>query len=441
LTRVHFDFGAFRRLIHFATKRCAEEHLARVAGSLTFTTVLSLVPLLTVAFALFTAFPIFSSFQAALQGFLAGHLMPAQFNSQIFKYLDQFSSKARGLTTAGLGVLVVTSVMTMMTVESAFNVIWRVRKARPLAQRVLVYWAVLTLGPILFGMSLSISSFLFSESLVLSGDRQMPKLIFGLLSSSTVPITALAFTMLYAYLPNCRVEWRDALAGGIVAAIAFEFAKRGFGLYVRRVPTYAAVYGAFAAFPIFLLWVYLSWLITLIGAMIGSTLPLIREGHFQRPSFSGSALLDALEVLARLSLARERGEGGVSELDLARGLRADSDNVAGLLDRLENRELIARLYDGGLARRFVLLANPAVLSLKSLFDFLVVDREEMLYQLGLSATNLDAAALMEALGGAALDRPVSTLIKSSTLQPARLPGMAGAGEAAPALAAPNAAKG
>ena len=135
----------------------------------TFTSVLSLVPLATVAFALFTAFPIFGSFQSSLQDFLAVHLMPSQINSQIFKYLNQFASKAKGLTTVGMIILFVTSVMTMMTVESAFNVIWRVRKPRPLAQRVLVYWAIITLGPILFGCSLSISSYLFAQSLALRG--------------------------------------------------------------------------------------------------------------------------------------------------------------------------------------------------------------------------------------------------------------------------------
>ncbi|MDC6131162.1 YihY family inner membrane protein, partial [Burkholderia gladioli] len=168
MPKLSVDLVTIRRLARFAAKRGAEDRIPQVAGSLTFTTILAVVPLVTVAFALFTAFPMFSSFQSSLQGFLADHLMPAQINNQIFKYLNQFSAKAKGLTTAGLIVLVVTSVMTMMTIESAFNVIWRVRKSRPFAQRVLAYWAFITLAPLLFGISLSISSYLFTKSLAIA---------------------------------------------------------------------------------------------------------------------------------------------------------------------------------------------------------------------------------------------------------------------------------
>ena len=287
MSRVRFDLDTLKRLAQFAAQRSSEDRIPQVAGSLTFTTMLSLVPLATVAFALFTAFPIFASFQMSLQIFLADHLMPAQLNSQIFNYLNQFASKAKGLTTIGMIFLFVTAVMTMMTVESAFNVIWRVRKARPIAQRILVYWAIITLGPILIGVSLSISSYLFTQSMAFTAAQHIPPVIEWALTGAALPLTALAFTMLYVYLPNCRVEWRDAVIGGVTAAIAFELAKRGFGYYVRRIPTYTAVYGAFAAVPLFLLWMYLCWFITLAGAMIASALPAIRIGQFHRPDFRG----------------------------------------------------------------------------------------------------------------------------------------------------------
>jgi len=125
------ELDTLKRLARFAVKRSREDCIAQVAGSLTFTTMLAIVPLATVAFALFTAFPIFAKFQASLQMFLAQHLMPDQINSQIFKYLNQFASKAKGLTTVGMIILFVTSVMTMMTVESSLNEIWRVAKPRP----------------------------------------------------------------------------------------------------------------------------------------------------------------------------------------------------------------------------------------------------------------------------------------------------------------------
>ncbi|SOE57322.1 tRNA-processing RNAse BN [Burkholderia sp. OK233] len=397
MSRVRFDLDTLKRLAQFAAKRSSEDRIPQVAGSLTFTTMLSLVPLATVAFALFTAFPIFSSFQMSLQIFLADHLMPAQLNSQIFDYLNQFASKAKGLTTIGMIFLFVTAVMTMMTVESAFNVIWRVRKARPIAQRILVYWAIITLGPILIGVSLSTSSYLFTRSMAVTAVQHIPSVIDWALTGAALPLTALAFTMLYVFLPNCRVEWRDAVIGGITAAIAFELAKRGFGYYVRRIPTYTAVYGAFAAVPLFLLWMYLCWFIALAGAMIASALPAIRIGQFHRPTFEGSDLFDSLELLARLSEAREAGKRGYTVPELSRMLRREMDTTVRLLQKLEEIEWIARLQDDDTRPHFLLLANPAQITVERLFDLFVIDRAELEYQLELNSTRVDGQTLLAAL--------------------------------------------
>ncbi|WP_174490611.1 YihY family inner membrane protein [Paraburkholderia oxyphila] len=408
LSTLRIDLDIVKRLARFAARRSREDRIPQVAGSLTFTTLLSLVPLATVAFALFTAFPIFASFQNSLQGFLADHLMPAQINSQIFMYLNQFASKAKGLTTMGMIVLFVTSVMTMMTVESAFNVIWRVRKARPLAQRVLVYWAILTLGPILIGVSLSISSYLFTRSAALATEQHVSMLFDWLLISASVPLTALAFTMLYVYLPNCRVEWRDAVVGGVAAAVAFELAKRGFGLYVRRIPTYTAVYGAFAAAPMFLLWMYLSWFITLVGAMITSALPEIRTGRFNRPRFPGSDLLDALELLAGLADARDAGQPGSTAEQLAQLLRRDLSTVTRIVADLEEDELIGRLEKDGEKPHYVLVANPARISVERIYARFVIDRKELAYQL--KSSDIDAATLLGSLENDKLSISLASLL-------------------------------
>ena len=193
MSRMRVDLDVIRRLAQFAAQRSSEDRIPQVAGSLTFTTMLAIVPLATVAFALFTAFPIFASFQVSLQDFLADHLMPAQINNQIFNWLNEFASKAKGLTTMGMIFLFLTSVMTMMTVESAFNVIWRVRKPRPFAQRVLVYWAILTLSPLLIGFSLSISSYLFTQSMAFTVLHHMSTVIEWALTGASLPLTALAF--------------------------------------------------------------------------------------------------------------------------------------------------------------------------------------------------------------------------------------------------------
>jgi membrane protein len=397
LSRVRLDLDTLKRLAQFAAERSSEDRIAQVAGSLTFTTLLAVVPLATVAFALFTAFPIFASFQMSLQGFLAEHLMPSQINDQIFRYLNEFAAKAKGLTTMGMIILFVTAVMTMMTVESAFNVIWRVRKGRPFAQRVLVYWAILTLSPLMIGFSLSISSYLFTQSMAYTGADHIPAVIEWALTGAAFPLTTLAFTMLYVYLPNCRVEWRDAVIGGVCAAVAFELAKRGFGYYIRRIPTYTAVYGAFAAMPMFLLWVYLSWVITLAGAMITSALPEVRIGQFHRPQFPGSDLLDALELLGHLSEARDAGKPGYTMQELARMLRRDMGTTTRLIQRLEDIEWIARLEDNEGRPRFLLIANPAQIAVERLFDMFVINREELAYQLNLDSARVDGASLLAAL--------------------------------------------
>lgn len=416
LSRIRIDLDIVKRLVRFAVLRSREDRIPQVAGSLTFTTLLAIVPLATVAFALFTAFPIFASFQLSLQGFLADHLMPDQINSEIFRYLNLFASKAQGLTTMGLIFLIVTSVMTMMTVESAFNLIWRVRKSRPIAQRVLVYWSILTLGPILIGVSLSISSYLFTRSVAIATEQHVSGLFDWALAGATLPLTAIAFTMLYVYMPNCRVAWRDALVGGIAAAVAFECAKRGFGFYVRRIPTYTAVYGAFAAAPMFLLWVYLSWFITLVGAMITSALPEIRTGRFDRPTFAGSDLLDALELLARLAQARDAGQPGRTAEQLAQMLRRDLATVTRLIDDMEQDELVARLESGDAAPQFLLLANPARIPLARLFERFVIDRKELGYQLKLKSSGIDGLKLLDALDNDKLAVSLAALLAAPRVQ-------------------------
>ncbi|MDR5771277.1 MULTISPECIES: YihY family inner membrane protein [unclassified Caballeronia] len=410
LRHVFIDLAAVKRLAGFVARRLGEDRVAQVAGSLTFTSVLSVVPLATVAFALFTAFPIFGSFQSSLQDFLAAHLMPTQINTQIFNYLNQFAAKAKGLTTVGLIILFVTSVMTMMTIESALNVIWRVKKARPFAQRVMVYWAIITLGPILFGCSLSISSYVFAHSIAFAGSHNlMPPIVEWALTGVSLPLTVFAFTIIYVFMPNCKVEWRDAVIGGLIAAVAFELGKRGFGYYVRRIPTYTAVYGAFAALPVFLLWVYLCWMIALVGAMVTSALPAIRIGQYHRRDFPGSDLLYALEILARLVELRDEGKPGYTAMELAKMARCDLDTSTRLITRLDALGWIGRLEDSKMPR-FVLIANPAHITMTMLFDQFVIDREELDYQLRLDATHLDRTALMEALENDRLEATLNSLV-------------------------------
>src|SRR5881409_1909210 len=245
--------------------RFREDRLGITASSLTFTTLISLVPLVTVMLALFSAFPMFSTFQGALEKYFLQSLVPDSIAKPVLTALTQFATKANRLGTVGLVFLVFTALALMLTIDRTLNAIWRVRTPRPIAQRVLVYWAAVTLGPLLLGLSLTITSYAISASQGFVG--AMPGGVSLLLGSLEFALLAAAMSGLFHYVPNTYVRWRDALAGGLFVAVGFELAKRGFAWYIASVPSYSTVYGAFATVPIFLIWIYLGWVIVLLGAV------------------------------------------------------------------------------------------------------------------------------------------------------------------------------
>lgn len=251
-------------------RRARQERLPQLAGSLSFTTVLSVVPLLAVSFALFTHFPLFARFEAALERHLLASLLPEGIARPVLKVLHQFATNAGALTLAGSAFLVLTALALLLTVENAFNRMWNVRRNRPLHQRVALYLLVLAIAPPLVGVSLWATSTVIGASMGLI-DALPPALRIGL---DLLPALAgwAALSCLFRVLPNTRVRWFDAIAGALVASVALELGKRGFAKLLLEVPTYKAVYGAFAAFPLFLLWVYFSWLVTLGAALLAANL-------------------------------------------------------------------------------------------------------------------------------------------------------------------------
>ncbi|MCO5411131.1 YihY family inner membrane protein [Ralstonia mojiangensis] len=420
-----WNAAKLRALARYALRRAGEDRLPQVASSLTFTTVLSLVPILTVAFALFTAFPMFKSFRADIEGYMFSNLVPGNISRPILTYLNQFSSNAKGLTAAGLIGLVVTSVMTMLTIENALNAIWRVRHRRPLAQRVLVFWALMTFAPVLIGASLSVSSYLVSISA-----GYVHKLPFGLgVIVGLVPIllSAIAFAMLYVFVPNTNVERRDAFIAGLIAAAAFEIAKRVFGAYVAHIPTYTAVYGAFATLPIFLTWIYVSWLVTLLGATIASTLPIIRQGYWQRRTFPGSEFFDALGVLLLLYRAREQAPRTVAELDIGRRLQLEADYLVDLLTKLKALHLIGKLQQDRGETHWALLCDARTTTLRPLYERLVLNLPR-LPRTALARHLGDTRALVSQLQNPALDATLESIFTTGER------GVAAAAQAAAASA-------
>ncbi|HKX41110.1 MAG TPA: YihY family inner membrane protein [Burkholderiaceae bacterium] len=257
-------------LIRLTISRARKERLPQIAGSLTFTTVLSLAPFLAVCFALFTRFPAFRRFEDALEEHLLKSLLPPDISRTVLKYLHQFAANASELTLVGTLFLLVTAIALLLTVENAFNQIWNVKKNRPFHKRVGLYALMLAVGPPALGVSLWATSYVLGVSLGLIG--ALPPWARFVLDLGPLVLSTAVVASLFYFVPNTRVRRRDALAGGLIASIGLELGKRGFAIYLLKVPTYKAVYGTFAMFPIFLLWVYFSWLVTLAAALVAANL-------------------------------------------------------------------------------------------------------------------------------------------------------------------------
>lgn len=372
----------WRDLFRFAATRLREDRLPQVAGSLTFTTILSLVPILTIALALFTAFPLFSTLRASLEAYFVENLMPRGVANTILGYLNQFASKSARLSALGGTALVLTSVLTMSTIESVFNQIWRVKKSRPLLQRVLVYWAIVTLGPMLIGVSISVTSYLSTAT----GVKGLPWLGASFYTLVSLTLSTAAFTLLYSTVPNQSVDWRDAAAGGLVAAVGVEICKRLFAVYILKFPTYTMIYGAVAVLPIFLVWIYMMWMITLLGALLVAALPVVRYERWWHVSSPGAEFLDAVKVLGFLHQARVGVDSAVVEMDtMRRETKLGLGELQMLLQRMGEAGWVAsikpdlgrrpawnkRITDG--MDRWALVVNPATLSLAQVYRMFVFD--------------------------------------------------------------------
>lgn len=359
------------KVLRFSARRAAEKELPQVAASLTFTTVLAIVPLLAIVLALFTAFPLFDQFRIALENFLTANLMPPTVSLNVMGYLNQFAAQASRLTAIGTLFLLVTSLMLMATVEKAFNRIWHVTRRPPLRRRMLVYWAILSLGPVLIGASLWATSYVARKSF--GQVTEIPTGLSFALSLIPLVITGIGFAALFVGVPNRRILWRDAFAGGFCAAIALSIMKTGFAYYLIRFPSYTIIYGAFATLPIFLLWIYLSWMAILFGATLTATLPLLRLRLWEESRQAGAAFVDAIEVLTLLRDARHSAPPGYSLGFLCRHLRMHQDELLSVLAALERLGLVVAVQERN-DERWVLACDPGQADLGLVVDALLLHR-------------------------------------------------------------------
>ncbi|HWW72610.1 MAG TPA: YihY family inner membrane protein [Duganella sp.] len=410
-----------RDLVLFAHRRLREESLPQVAGSLTFTTVFALVPLLTIALAIFTTFPLFNTFRTSLEAYFVQSVMPKSISSTILNYLTMFASKATRLSAVGAVALIFTSIAMMNLIERVFNRIWRVRGERSWTRRILVYWAIITLGPLLIGVSLTLSSQVFMATVDLFG--RVPVVGAIIYTAASLALTTAGFTLLYLAVPNRDVDWQDAAWGGLVAGLAFELAKRGFAIFITQFPTYSKIYGALAALPLFLLWVYVSWVITLIGALLVAALPVVKYERWWHEAQPGGEFVDAMAIIKVLYVACKCGDTALVGAGAIRlRTRLGFDEMDNLLEKMMAEGWVGRVKveapprvqwgkrvsDG--SDHWVLLANVEKLTLAEVYRLFVFGG--MAVNAGVVADGDDERDLQAAREAAALARQVENAVEA-----------------------------
>jgi membrane protein len=375
--------------------RFGEDRLGVTASSLTFTTTIALVPLITVALAMFSAFPMFGKLQLVLQRWLVDSLVPESISRQVLGYLTQFAGQANRLGSIGLVALFGTALALILTIDRTLNAIWRVRQPRPLAQRMLIYWSGMTLGPLLLGASVTMTSYALSASKGLVDGVPGIGLLLDVIQ---IMILAAGTAALYYYVPNTSVKWSHAWVGGLFVSAGMEVAKKLLVLYLSKVPTYSVIYGTFATVPILLVWIYLAWVIVLLGALITAYMPSLRAGVVRHDHGSGWRFQLALESLQLLHQARTTDGKGLTVGQLAGSLQVSHLGIESALEPLVKLDWVARLDDGPEQpeARFVLLADPDTTRMAPLMNSLLLRRVDSTEKLWLSA-RLNAVLLREVL--------------------------------------------
>ena len=329
--------------LRYILNRFVEDRLNAGAAALTFVSLFALVPLLTVTLSIASALPAAGNIEGKLNEFLLQFLLPES-STQVVQYLSTFISQARSLTAFGVIILLMSAILMLRNVEKALNDIWRNRANRKPLASFLLYWAVLSLGPAAIGFGLGVRAYLFAATNDWGGLH-----LFGLdsLLISLLPfvISAIGLTCLYAVVPNCQVPLRHALIGGVFAAITFTVARMLFTAIMAK-SSYTLVYGAFAAVPLFLLWIYVTWIIVLMGAVLAHSLSSYQtEEQAQTPT-----LMKALDILFLFWRARKEGRG-ISELEIIRANDVlpggiDADSWRSIRDTFIGAQLLKRLDRG-----------------------------------------------------------------------------------------------
>lgn len=378
-------------------RRWGEDRCPQVAASLTYTTLLALVPVFAIAVAMLSSMPFFEDVMVRLKIFLLLNLVPDLAGKIIVDYMEPFARNAARVTGISFAALFVMAIMVMFAVDRSINAIWRVHRSRPWVVSIMAYVVLLSMGPILVGISVTITTYLLTLSAGMEAlpERAQPYM----LKLVPVFVSTLAFFLAYRIIPHRRVPWMHALSGGFVAAVLFEVMKEIFAHYIARMPTYSLVYGTFATIPLFLVWVYLSWLVILFGAEVTASAGYWTDGLWKRVSTPGARFRDAVELGRILAGASE--PVAFDELRERVGMPSDQ-----LEDALEH------MIEAGLVRRsgksaFELARSAETITLGDLYRAVVAHgaRLELSDWSGYSGEVVEVISQFEAF----LNRPVSSL--------------------------------
>lgn len=330
------------QFVRTVVRRFAQDRVLVAAASLSYTSLLAIVPLFAIAFSVMMAFPVFDGMTQQLLSIVLSYTAP-HIGGELETYVDRFVSNTSELTTLGVVWLAITAIMLLSTIEAAFNAIWRVEKSRPLGMRLVAYWTTLTLGPLLLGAGISVSTAFAMNNFMALG------LDFGVLRNLGLRLVPFLFALggfaiLYLALPNRRVGVRYALLGAAVATVMFEILKAAFGVYLKNAGTFESVYGSLAALPVFLIWMYLVWAVVLFGAIVAASRPewlAARRAEDFGPLTPSRALLRALQVIGCL-LDAGPSNTAVDETQLLDATGGDGAGLSAVLARLQESGFLAR---------------------------------------------------------------------------------------------------
>lgn len=391
----------FKGFSFFIFNRFFDERLSDAATSLTFTTLLSLVPLLTVILSIIAFFPESGPLLENMRGFIVDNLVPRAASRVLTDWVPRFAQNAARMTALGLAFLAIVSLMLMATIENTFNAIWRVKKQRPLLHRALIYPVVLLLGPLLVGGGVTVTTYLIS----VSGYLLEPLSFLSTLAWWGVPagMIVAGFTLSYWLVPYRYVPWSHALTGGVIAGVLFQLLSHGLSIYLSYFTSYDAIYGAFASIPIFLLWLYSAWHIAIAGALIAASLSHWRGATWETHHMSGALLIDGLRVLAALY----RAKAPLSFRELRRQAPISIENLECLLEQFRS---VGWLNKSG--KTWALCADLR-LTLFDVYRLLVFNPAEIASLPDEEKALANALKRSEALHAGTLGEPLATLFSAT----------------------------